>query len=135
MNKISHKDILCNRTEYSQYLTITMNGVCVCVLLAQLCPTLCDPTDCSLPGSSVHGILQARTLEWVAMISSRGSSQPRDQTQVSHTAGRLQSEPPRKPHEWTITFKKCELFYHTSVTSVILSINYASIKTQVPWRK
>ena len=40
----------------------------------QLCPTLCDPLDCSLPGSSVHGILQARTLEWSAMPSSRGSS-------------------------------------------------------------
>ena len=45
--------------------------------------------DCSLPGSSVLGILQARILEWVAMPSSRGSSQPRDQTQVSHIAGRF----------------------------------------------
>ena len=42
----------------------------------QLCPTLCDPMDCSLPGSSVHEILQARTLEWIAMPSSRGSSLP-----------------------------------------------------------
>ena len=40
--------------------------------VAQSCPTLCDPTDCSLPGSSVHGILQARTLEWVAISFSRG---------------------------------------------------------------
>ena len=45
---------------------------------AQLCLTLCDPMDCSLPGSSVHGISQARILEWVAISSSRGSSQPRD---------------------------------------------------------
>ena len=44
--------------------------------VAQSCPTLCDPMDCSLPGSSVHGILQARILEWVAMPSSRGPSQP-----------------------------------------------------------
>ena len=44
---------------------------------------------CSPPGSSVHGILQARILEWVAISFSRGSSQPRDRTQVSHTAGRL----------------------------------------------
>ena len=43
----------------------------------QLCPTLCDAMDCSLPGSSVHGILQAGILEWVAMPSSRESSQPR----------------------------------------------------------
>ena len=47
---------------------------------AQLCPTLCDPMDCSLPGSSVHGIFQARILEWVAIFFSRESSQPRDQT-------------------------------------------------------
>ena len=42
------------------------------LLIAQLCPTLCDPVDCSLPGASVHGILQARILEWVAMIFSKG---------------------------------------------------------------
>ena len=51
--------------------------------VAQSCPTLCDPVDCSPPGSFVHGILQARILEWVAIPFSRGSSQPRDQTQVS----------------------------------------------------
>ena len=51
-------------------------------------PTLCDPMDCRLPGSSVHGIFQARVLEWVAISFSRGSSQPRDWTQVSHIAGR-----------------------------------------------
>ena len=45
---------------------------------------LCDPVDCSLPGSPVLGILQARILEWVVMPSSRGSSQPRDQTHISH---------------------------------------------------
>ena len=50
----------------------------------QLSPTLCDPMDCSLPGSSVHGIFLARILEWVAMPSSRGSSQPRDQSCVSY---------------------------------------------------
>ena len=61
--------------------------IAVCVLVAQSCPSLCDPMDCSPPGSSVHGILQARILEWVAMLSSRGSSQPRDQTQVFHIAG------------------------------------------------
>ena len=56
--------------------------------VVQLYPTLCYPVDCSPPGSSVHGILQARVLEWVAISSSRGSSQPRDRTQVSHIAGR-----------------------------------------------
>ena len=56
--------------------------------VAQSCPTLCDPGDCSLPGSSVHGILQARILEWVAISFSRGSSQPRDGSRVSHIGGR-----------------------------------------------
>ena len=49
---------------------------------------LCDPVDYSPPGSSVHGILQARILEWVAISFSRASSPPRDRTQVSHIAGR-----------------------------------------------
>ena len=53
----------------------------------QSCPTLCNPMDCSLPGSSVHGILQARILEWVAISYSRGSFWSRDRTQVSCIAG------------------------------------------------
>ena len=56
--------------------------------VAQLCPTVCDPMDCSLPGFSVHVIFQARVLEWVAISFSRESSQPRDLSQVSHTAVR-----------------------------------------------
>ena len=80
----------------------------------QLYPTLFDTMDCSLPGSSLHGILppwdspsmgfslhgilQARVLEWVAIAFSRGSSRPRDRTRVSHIPGkRLTSEPPGKP--------------------------------------
>ena len=55
---------------------------------AQSCPTLCDPMDCSPPGSSVHGIFQARVLEWVAISFYRGSSWPRDRTRVSHIVGR-----------------------------------------------
>ena len=56
--------------------------------VAQLCPTLCDPMDCSLPGSSVHGLFQARVLEGAAISFSRGCSQPRDQTQVSCIANK-----------------------------------------------
>ena len=63
--------------------------VCVEVLVSQPCPTLCDPRDRSPPGSSVHGILQARILEWVAIPLSRGSSRPRDGTRASHIAGRF----------------------------------------------
>ena len=59
------------------------------VLVAQLCPTLCDPMDCSPPGSSVYGILQAGILEWAAIAFSRGSSRPRDWTQVSCIAARF----------------------------------------------
>ena len=59
------------------------------VLVAQSCPTLCNPMDCSPPGSSVHGILQTRILEWVAISFSRGSSQPRDRTQMFCVAGRF----------------------------------------------
>ena len=56
--------------------------------VAQSCPTLCDPVDCSPPDSSIHGILQARVLEWVAISFSRGSFRPRDRTEFSHTASR-----------------------------------------------
>ena len=62
---------------------------CCVVLVAKSCPTLCDPMDCSPPGSSVHEIFQARILEWVAISFSRGSSQPRDWTQISCNAGRF----------------------------------------------
>ena len=60
---------------------VTFPGAaCVHAKLLQSCPTLCDPMDCSPPGSPVHGILRARILEWVAMPSSRGSSQRTDRT-------------------------------------------------------
>ena len=57
--------------------------------VAQSCPTLCNPMDCCLPGSSIHGNFLARIMEWVAISFSRGPSQPRDWTQVSRIAGRL----------------------------------------------
>ena len=59
---------------------------CMSAKLIQSHLTFCDPIDCSLSGSSVHGILQARILEWVAMPSSRGASQPRDQTHISYVS-------------------------------------------------
>ena len=67
------------------------------MLVAQSCLTLCDPMDCSPPGSSVLGILQAGILEWVAIPFSKGSSRLGDQTRVSLIAGRyFTTEPPRK---------------------------------------
>ena len=72
--------------------------LCVCTKSLQPCPTLCNPMDCSQPGSSVYGIVQARILEWVTMASSRGSSPPRDGTCVScllhWQAGSLPLAPP-----------------------------------------
>ena len=59
------------------------------MLVAHLCPTLCNPMDCSPPGTSVHRILKARIVEWVAISFSRESFRPRDRIQVSCTVGRF----------------------------------------------
>ena len=74
----------------------------MCALVAQSCPILCDPMDCSPQGSSVHELLQARILEWVTIPSFRGSSRLRDWTRVSCTAGGFFTiwatrEAPREP--------------------------------------
>ena len=66
-------------SEFCQHAT---SSLCACSA-AQMCPTLCDPMYCSLPGSSVHGILQVRILKWVVISSSSGSCWPRDWTHVS----------------------------------------------------
>ena len=79
------------------YDSAQLSACCYCCLVTQLCPTPCDPMDCSPPGSSVQGILQARILEWVAISFSRGSSRPRDGTHISYLAGRFfTTEPPEK---------------------------------------
>ena len=70
-------------------LTPLFREVFPLMLVTQSCPTLCDPVDCSLPGSSVHGIFQARVLEWVAIPFPRGSSRARDRTLVSCITGRF----------------------------------------------
>ena len=75
----------------------------VCAKLPQSCPTLCNCMDCKLPDSSAHRIHRTRILKWVVSSFSRGSSPPRDQTQVSYVhlhwqAGSLPLAPPGKPH-------------------------------------
>ena len=71
-------------------LPLTMVYVCVCVLVAQSCPTICNFMDCSLPGSCVRGILQKwRTMKWAAISFCRGSSWSKNRVQVSCTAGRV----------------------------------------------
>ena len=81
-SEISSRKLKISREHFMQgwtwYICVRMSAK-----LLPLCLTLCDSMDCSLPGSSVHGILQARILEWVVMPSSRGSSQPRDWIPIS----------------------------------------------------
>ena len=78
-----HKNVNSVRAGFPLHLSLIhcyipkVSNLIVCVL-SQSCPTLCEPIDCSPPGSSVHGIPQARILEWVAIALSRGSSRPRD---------------------------------------------------------
>ena len=91
--------ICCNMLTSSYKIFTKCVYVCVCEKVTQSCPALC------LPGSSVHRIFQARTLQWVAIYFSKGSSRSRDRTQVSHIAGRLPSETPRKPTKYTPVIK------------------------------
>ena len=83
-----------------------------CIVI-QSCLTLCDPMDCSPPGSSVHGILQVRILEWVAMPFSRGPSRPRDRTQVSCIAG-----------EYFTTWAPREAFYSNKVLLYLYLLSF-----------
>ena len=85
--------------ECSTPTTVVVVSIVLCGSVTKSSPILCDPMDCSLPGSSVYGIFQARVLEWVTISFSRRSSQPRDQTHVSCLAGRFfTTEPPGKPN-------------------------------------
>ena len=84
-------------------------------LVAKSCPTLCDPMDCSPPGSSDHEIFQARVLEWIAISFSRGSSQLRNRTQVSCTAGRFFTDwADRGNRELHRAYESCLQVVHSS---------------------
>ena len=103
------------------------------MLVVQLCPTLCDPMDCSLPGSSVHEIHQARILEWVAVPFSRGSSRPRDQTQASCIAGRFFTVwAPGKHNHFTAEFPALLSGSSLRVADAIFSQNHLSPESPVP---
>ena len=78
----SHNLLLCNKPPSNSVVQTTT--ICCCCSVTKLCSTLCHPMDCSSPGSSVHEILQARMLDWVAISSSRGSSPPKAQICVSY---------------------------------------------------
>ena len=85
----------------------------------QPCQTLCNPMDCSPPGFSVHGILQARILEWVAVPSSRETSQPRDRTHIScgscTAGGFFTTEPLGKPDSFWHWTKMAVPYFHQSL--------------------
>ena len=111
---------------------------CVVCCGAQPCPTLCDPMDYSPPGSSVHGILQARILEWVAISFSRGSSQPRDRTHISRvspaSAGRFfTTEPPGKPGRvlTPMLLGKATLLGDRNAVSITLTKHWSSLSPAV----
>ena len=100
-----------------------------------MCPTLCNPMDCSLPGSSVHGIFQSRVLEWIAISFSRGSSRPRNQTRVSCIAGRrftiwATREAQRKkgentePNTYGFRLENALLNTHTSEEDPAITVHY-----------
>ena len=88
-------------------------------VVTRSCPTLCNPVDCSPPGSSVHGILQARILEWSTIPFSRGSSQPRDQTCVSGIAGEFFTLPPNLRSDLK-SASRCSVGYFTEHNTFII---------------
>ena len=83
----SQQTVIINSTTVSSHVYLSAEKVSESEV-TQSCLTLSDSMDCSLPGSSIHGIFQARVLEWGAIAFSRGSSQPRDRTLDSHIVGR-----------------------------------------------
>ena len=93
--------------------------------VAQSCPTLCNPMDCSLPGSSVHGIFQARVLEWIAISFSRGSSNPGIETGASALeADTLPSEPPGK---------SSIMYVYTVSAEKAMATHSSTLAWKIPW--
>ena len=100
--------------------------------VAQSCLTLCNPMDCSLPGFSVHGILQARILEWVTISFYRGSSQPKDQTEVSWIARRhFNLWATREAHE---SIYKCLIYWYWIINIVELTLYHAKKANEIEWQ-
>ena len=114
--------------------TLNLHTVtCQLSSVSQSCPTLCDPMDCSPPGSFFHGILQARILEWVAMSSFRGSSRPMDRThvfciycrQILYGSCHLE-----RPHVSYIYLNKTEKQWSKSPTVIFHGPNTCALKRQ-----
>ena len=94
-----------NHARKSVHFQALLKSYCYC-LVSKSCPTLCNPVDYSPPGSSVYGVLQAKILEWVTILFSRGSSPPRDQTQISCIAGRLFITESSGKHPWKVEIRQ-----------------------------
>ena len=109
-----------NAREVLPHFLIELLSYCWKWKWSQSWPTLCDPMDCSLRGSSVHWIFKARVLEWVAISFSRGFSQPRDRTQVSHIANR----------RFTVWATKSPAFFVYLDNSLLLYVSIANIFSQ-----
>ena len=105
---------------------------CVHAMLIQSCPTLCDPMDGSPPGSSVHGILQARILEWVAISFSKGSSQPRDWICLSLSSPALVGRFFTTSAPWEGLFRHCCLCCAESLSPVWLFSTLWTIAYKAP---
>ena len=95
--------------------------LCVCVWVAQSCLTLCDPMDCGLLGPSVHGILQAIIVDWVAIPLFRGSSWPRDRTQVSWIGVRFYTLWATRVYIYLFHFWLCWVFVATGGLSLVVA--------------
>ena len=103
-------------------------SMCACVgaPLLQSCLTLCNPMDCSPPGSSVHGILQARILKWVAISSSRGSSLSRDQTLISYVSC---------ISRWALYHQATRKAWKLPYSSFNFAVNLKLLKNNIFWKK
>ena len=145
VRSLAQEDSTCRRAtkpEPHNYWSLCSRAHEPQLLSPPVCPTLCDPMDCSLTGSSVHGILQARILEWVARILSElpllWSSWPRDWTQVSGIAGRFFTIwAPGKPHRYLSTHiytaicRHTQLYIHVCVYVYIYLYSHCSISSLI----
>ena len=140
----SHKPWCLMGTYFTIYIEKELKATCVyiincCYLVAKSCPTL-QPMDCSLPGSSVHGISQARILEWATIYSSRSSSQPRFWTPISCLAGAFfTAEPPMKlivrgTGKWNLAVIACSIFFSLQKELVGVQQHRQNLtKTGIKW--
>ena len=109
----------CSSINLIHYINITISQVNDCAKLLQSCLTHCDLMDCSPPGSSVHGVLQERILEWAAISFSKGSSWPRGWTQVSFIAGECFTSEPLEYEKWKWKLISCVWLFVTPWTICI----------------